>query len=137
MRLVPSQGPQQRQVPRPPRRSAVHRRQKNGSMVDRSRRELTDEDMQKVAGAYHAWREGKGYEDVPGFCKSASIEEIREHRYVLTPGRYVGVEDSEEEQEPFGEKMQRLTTELATLQTEGEQLDSTIRSRLKEILDAV
>ena len=110
---------------------------KMGSMVDRTRRELTDEDIQKVTGAYHAWREGKGYEDVPGFCKSASIEEIREHRYVLTPGRYVGVEDSEEEQEPFGEKMQRLTTELATLQTEGEQLDSTIRSRLKEILDAV
>ncbi|CDM65394.1 type I restriction-modification system methyltransferase subunit [Pyrinomonas methylaliphatogenes] len=64
-----------------------------GFMVDRTHRELTDEDIQKIADTYHAWRgekEAGEYRDVPGFCKSATLEEIRKHGYVLTPGRYIG-----------------------------------------------
>ena len=82
---------------------------KLGSMVDRTHRELTDEDIDKITATYHAWRlpaagsaqaggeEVAGsYEDIPGFCKSASLEEVRKHNHVLTPGRYVGVEAAEE-----------------------------------------
>ena len=68
---------------------------KMGTLVDRVHRELTDEDIAKIAGTYHAWRGDKGageYEDVPGFCKAATLEEIRSHGHVLTPGRYVGAE---------------------------------------------
>jgi type I restriction enzyme M protein len=84
-------------------------------MVDRTHRELTDEDIAKIAGTYHAWRGDKGageYEDVPGFCKSATLEEIRKHGHVLTPGRYVGAEEVEDDGEPFEEKMKRLTATL-------------------------
>ena len=85
---------------------------KLGTMIDRVHRELTDEDIQRLADTYHAWRGDKDckkkYKDVPGFCKSAKIEEIEQHGYVLTPGRYVGAEEVEEDDEPFGEKMQRL-----------------------------
>lgn len=83
-----------------------------GVLYDRVHRELTAEDIARIAEAYHAWRgdsgEGK-YEDVPGFCKSATTEEIRKNGYVLMPGRYVGAEAAEDDGEPFEEKMQRLT----------------------------
>ena len=68
---------------------------KLGTLVDRTHRELTDEDIARIAGTYHAWRGDKGageYADVPGFCKAATLDEIRKHGHVLTPGRYVGAE---------------------------------------------
>ena len=85
---------------------------KMGRMVDRTHRELTDEDIARIAGTYHAWRgekEAGKYEDVAGFCKSATLDEIRKHGHVLTPGRYVGAEAQEDDGEPFEEKMKRLT----------------------------
>lgn len=86
---------------------------KMGEMVDRRHRELTDEETQRIAATYHAWRgEGGEYEDIPGFCKSAALDDIRKHNHILTPGRYVGVEEEEEDGEPFDEKMKRLTGEL-------------------------
>jgi len=89
---------------------------KLGTMVDRVHRELTDADIAKIAGTYHAWRGDKDadeYADVPGFCKSASLDDIRKHGHVLTPGRYVGAGAAEEDDEPFDDKMRRL---VATLQ---------------------
>ena len=83
-----------------------------GTLVDRVHRELSDEDIAKIAGTYHAWRGDKGagkYEDVAGFCKAAKLDEIRKHGHVLTPGRYVGAEEVEDDGEPFEEKMKRLT----------------------------
>jgi type I restriction enzyme M protein len=104
-----------------------------GTMVDRTRKDLTPDDIAKVAGAYHAWRERDGYEDVPGFCRAASLDDIREHQYVLTPGRYVGAEDPEDEGEPFEEKMQRLATRLQEHQVEATRLDTVIRAELQRL----
>ena len=84
-------------------------------MVDRTHRELTDEDIICIAGTYHAWRTGEaddGYVDEPGFCKSASLDEVRRHGHVLTPGRYVGAEPQEDDGEPFEDKMKRLGVTL-------------------------
>ncbi|BAY52766.1 type I restriction system adenine methylase [Thermostichus vulcanus NIES-2134] len=109
---------------------------KLGRMVDRTHRELTDEDIRKIANTYHAWRgeqDAGKYEDIPGFCKSASLEEIRHHGYVLTPGRYVGAEVQEEDDEPFAEKMQRLVTKLREQQAEAARLDEAIWKNLKEL----
>ena len=80
---------------------------KLGRMVDRTHRELTDDDVARIADTYHAWREdepGRAYADIPGFCKSAGLEEVRKHGHVLTPGRYVGVEAPEDDGEPFERK---------------------------------
>ena len=107
---------------------------KMGTMIDRVHRELTDEDLEKIAGTYHAWRgdsEAGEYEDVPGFCKSASREEVEKHRFVLTPGRYVGAEEQEEDDEPFDEKMERLTAQLREQMEEGRRLDAAIEENLK------
>jgi len=109
---------------------------KLGTMVDRTHRELTEEDIRKIAGTYHAWRgdEGAGeYEDVPGFCKSATLEEIRKHGHVLTPGRYVGAPPQEDDGEPFDEKMQRLVKELREQQAEAARLDEAIARNLREL----
>ncbi|MCC7017901.1 MAG: SAM-dependent DNA methyltransferase, partial [Rhodospirillales bacterium] len=96
-----------------------------GALVSRVHRELTDEEIARIAGTYHAWRSvGAGsdpartYADVLGFCRSATLEEIREHGHVLTPGRYVGAEESEDDGEPFEEKLARLTAELEEQFTE-------------------
>ena len=98
---------------------------KQGRMVDRTHRELTDDDIARIAGAYHAWRDGAdAYEDLPGFCKSASLDEVRRHGHVLTPGRYVGAEPQPDDGEPFQEKMQRLVAELQAQQAEGARLDA-------------
>ena len=78
-------------------------------MVDRTRREFSDADIARIADTYHAWRLGEGYADVPGFCKSASLEEIRSHGHVLTPGRYVGAEAAEEDETPFSERFRTNT----------------------------
>ena len=96
-----------------------------GFMADRTHRELTDEDIQKIADTYHNWRgDGDGeYEDIPGFCKAASIDEIRKNGHVLTPGRYVGAAAKDDDGEPFEEKMDRLTKELSAQLAEGRRLE--------------
>lgn len=109
---------------------------KLGALVDRTHKDLSDEDLGRIAATYHAWRgeEGAGdYEDVPGFCRSASVEEIREHGYVLTPGRYVGAAAVEDDGEPFEEKMERLSAELQEQFIRSEQLEGTIRENLRRI----
>jgi len=107
---------------------------KLGSMVDRTHRELTDEDIARIAGTYHAWRGEKDageYEDIPGFCKSADLEEIRKHGHVLTPGRYVGAAAVEDDGEPFEEKMTRLVAQLREQQAEAAKLDAAIAANLE------
>jgi type I restriction enzyme M protein len=107
---------------------------KMGALVDRRHRELTDEEIQKIGSTYHAWRgEGGKYEDVKGFCKSATLEEIRKHGHILTPGRYVGAEDAEEDGEAFEEKMKRLTSDLIKQIQEGKKLDEEIKKNLESI----
>jgi type I restriction enzyme M protein len=109
---------------------------KLGPLVDRTHRELTDEDIARIADTYHAWRgekEAGEYADVPGFCKSATLEEVRKHGHVLTPGRYVGAEAQEDDDEPFDEKMKRLTATLRAQQVEAAKLDAAIAANLKEL----
>jgi len=137
---------------------------KLGHMADRTHRELTDADIARIAGAYHAWRgdaevnakaqgrknAGGGeteqslpgvsaslrpgvYSDIPGFCKAATIDDIRKHGYVLTPGRYVGAEAQEDDGEPFAEKMQRLTATLRAQQAEAAKLDAAIAANLRAL----
>ena len=104
-----------------------------GRMTDRTHRELTTEDLARIAGTYHAWRgeEGAGsYIDVPGFCKSADIEEVRRHGHVLTPGRYVGAAPQEDDGEPFEEKMTRLAAQWREQRVEGARLDAEIEANL-------
>ncbi|WP_245533714.1 N-6 DNA methylase [Calidithermus timidus] len=89
-----------------------------------------------IAGTYHAWRgekEAGEYQDVPGFCKSATLEEIRKHGHVLTPGRYVGAERQEDDDEPFEEKMKRLTATLAEQFAESARLEKEIWANLRSI----
>jgi type I restriction enzyme M protein len=109
---------------------------KMGTLVDRTHRELTDDDVAKIAGTYHAWRgdEGAGeYADVPGFCHAATIEEIRSHGHVLTPGRYVGAAAAAEDDEPFDAKMRRLVAQPREQQAEAAQLDTAIVKNLEEL----
>jgi len=102
-----------------------------GEMIERRHRELTEEDISKISETYHEWRNIDGeYEDIKGFCKSAKIEEIREHEYVLTPGRYVGIEDVEDDGIPFDEKMENMTAELAELFAKSRNLEDEIRKNL-------
>jgi type I restriction enzyme M protein len=106
-----------------------------GQMVTRTHRALTDEDIAIIADTYHAWRgedEAGAYEDVPGFARSATLDEIAEHHYVLTPGRYVGTIIEEGDGEPFEEKMTRLTADLAELFAENAELEERIRRNLEE-----
>ncbi|MCL6559048.1 MAG: SAM-dependent methyltransferase, partial [Firmicutes bacterium] len=106
---------------------------KLGVMIDRVHRELIEEDIRAIADTYHNWRgDGDGkYENVPGFCKAATLEEIRKHGYVLTPGRYVGVEETEDEDEPFEEKMARLVAELRQQKDQATELDQAIWRNLE------
>ena len=109
---------------------------KLGTMVDRVHRELTPDDIAKIAGTYHAWRGDKGagdYADVPGLCRAAKVEEVREHGFVLTPGRYVGAEAAEEDDEPFEERMRRLVAQLKEQQAEGKRLDREIEQNLTRL----
>ncbi len=109
---------------------------KMGRMVDRTHREFTDEDIRRIADTYHAWRgdpDAGEYRDIPGFCKSATLEEIRHHGYVLTPGRYVGAETIEDDGEPFQQKMTRLVAQLREQQAEAAKLDAAIARNLKEL----
>lgn len=107
---------------------------KMGVLVDRTRRELTDEEVQKIADTYHAWRgekEAGDYADVAGFCKSASMEDIRKHGHVLTPGRYVGAAEQEDDGEPFEEKMARLAAQWREQRAEAAKLDAAIEASLR------
>ncbi|MEQ9379890.1 MAG: class I SAM-dependent DNA methyltransferase [Pirellulales bacterium] len=109
---------------------------KLGYLIDRVHRDMTDEDVARIAGTYHAWRgdeEAGDYEDVPGFCKSSTLAEIESHGFVLTPGRYVGAEELEEDDEPFDEKMQRLVTTLNEQFDESARLESQIRENLRSL----
>ena len=109
---------------------------KMGVLVDRTRRELTDEEVQKIADTYHAWRgekDAEEYADVAGFCKSATMEEVRKHGHVLTPGRYVGTGDLVKDDESFEERMTRLTMELGEQLVESAGLQATMREQLKLI----
>ena len=109
---------------------------KLGSMVDRTHRELTDDHIARIADAYHAWRGGEGvgkYADVPGFCKSATLEEVRKHGHVLTPGRYVGAEPQHDDGEPFAEKMARLSAQWREQQAEARWLDAEIEANLAQL----
>ena len=103
-----------------------------GTMVDRTHRELTPDDIARIADTYHHWRgETDGYEDQPGFCRSVPLEEVRRHDHVLTPGRYVGVPPAEDDGELFADKMQRLVAELREQQTAGAKLDAVIAASIE------
>ena len=124
---------------------------KLGTLIDRVHRELTDSDLEKITATYHRWRgdplpasghplplrEGRGegvppkYQDVPGFCKSATTAEIAAHSHVLTPGRYVGAEEIEDDGDPFEEKMPRLVAELHAQFAESANLEKVIKANLK------
>lgn len=107
---------------------------KLGSMISRRLRELTEDDIQQIAGVFHEWRNHDGeYEDVPGFVKAASVDEIAKHDFVLTPGRYVGVEEAEEDDEPIEEKIERLTAELFAEFERGRELEDEVRRRLRAL----
>lgn len=109
---------------------------KMGALVDRTRRELSDAEIQKIADTYHAWRGEPGlpgYADIPGFCKSATLNDIRQHSHVLTPGRYVGAQEVGDDGEEFAEKMQKLTKKLGEQMERGAELDSVIRQKLEGI----
>ena len=103
----------------------------SGSMVDRTHKELTTDDIAEIASTYHHWRGGHDYEDKAGFCKSATLEEIKANDYVLTPGRYVGAATTEDDGIPFEEKMTELTQALYRQMEELEKLDAVIRKNLE------
>jgi type I restriction enzyme M protein len=106
---------------------------KLGTLVDRTRKEFSDDDIAKIAGTYHAWREDKDYEDAPGFSKAAKLEEIRGHNHVLTPGRYVGAADIEDDDVPFGERFASLRAKLEENFVEADALTATIRAKLARV----
>jgi len=126
---------------------------KLGSLIDRTHKELSDEEIEKIAGTYHAWRDvganpsvrpnpnevqtqksvSLEYQDIPGFCKSTTIDEIREHGYVLTPGRYVGAAEIEDDGIPFEEKMVELTAALFEQFDEADRLEAVIKKNLETL----
>jgi type I restriction enzyme M protein len=110
---------------------------KLGHMVDRTRKELSDADIKQITRAYHAWR-GEGaagvYEDLPGFCKAASLDEIKAHGYVLTPGRYVGAADVEDDDMPFTERFAALRSKLDMQLAESDALSAAISDRLLRLV---
>ena len=109
---------------------------KLGCLVDRTHRGLSDEEIAHIAKTYHAWRGEKDagkYEDVPGFCKSAAAKDIAGHGHVLTPGRYVGAEEIEDDDEPFEQKMKRLVADLEQQFVEGADLEREIAQRLEPL----
>lgn len=102
-----------------------------GVMVDRTHKTLTDEEIAKVASTYHAWKSGsEDYQDEKGFCRSSTIDEVAEQDYILTPGRYVGIPDEEDDGIPYEEKMKQLTSELSELFKESDSLKEEIKKNL-------
>ena len=107
---------------------------KIGSMINRRNKEFSDEDIAQITDTYHAWRNiGGRYEDKAGFCKAATLEEVRKNNYVLMPGRYVGTEAEADDGIPFDEKMNALTARLAEQFARGSELEKIIRENLKGI----
>lgn len=106
---------------------------KMGTLIDRVHRELDDADIEKIVSTYHNWRSAAKHEDVAGFCKSAAASEIAAHGHILTPGRFVGAEEVEEDGEPFEEKMPRLIAELRSQFAESDKLEKAIKSNLRSI----
>ena len=109
---------------------------KFGTLVDRTRKEFSDDDITKIASTYHAWRgepEAGTYAEVPGFCKAAKVEQIRGHNHVLTPGRYVGAADIEADDVPFSERFAALRTKLEGQFSEADRLTATILERLTRV----
>jgi type I restriction enzyme M protein len=107
---------------------------KMGTMVDRVHRELTENDLQLISSTYHSWRGEKGsktYIDIAGFCKSANTAEIASHKFALTPGRYVGAQEVEDDLESFEEKMPRLVAELTSQFAESNKLEKAIKLNLE------
>lgn len=110
---------------------------KLGHLVDRTRREFADADINTIANAYHAWRgepEAGAYDDVPGFCKAAKLDDIKGHNYVLTPGRYVGAEDAEEDDVPFSQRFAAFNEKLDEQFAEADKLKAIIRAKLAEVM---
>ena len=103
-----------------------------GTMVSRKLRELTEEDIKKIADTYKGFVDGT-LEDVKGFCAVSTTQDIAEQDYILTPGRYVGIEEQEDDGEPFEEKMTRLTSELYELFNKSHDLEEEIRKKLEAI----
>ena len=115
-----------------------------GYMLNRRNRTFADEDIAKIAGTYQQWQappltsppmgeNERGYQDIKGFCKSATLTDIEKHNFVLTPGRYVGIPDEEDDGVPFEEKMSELTQELGEQMREGQQLDEEIKRQLAKV----
>ena len=105
---------------------------KMGHMVDRKHRDFTDDDIKKIADTFESFQNGT-LEDVKGFCSVATIQDIAKQDYILTPGRYVGIEEQEDDGEPFEEKMSRLTSELADMFEKSHELEAEIRKKLGAI----
>ena len=101
-----------------------------GYMRDRVLRDFTADDISKVADTFHAWRTGESYEDVAGYCASVGFQQIEKHDFVLTPGRYVGAPDQEDDGEPFAEKMARLTEQLRDQFSKSDRLEAEIKQNL-------
>ncbi|MEG1086390.1 MAG: class I SAM-dependent DNA methyltransferase [Anaerovoracaceae bacterium] len=106
---------------------------KMGTMVTRKHRELSDEEIKEIYDTYHSWQKDENYEDKQGFCKSAELSEVRSHDYILTPGRYVGIEEVEDDGVSFDEKMTTLTTELSEMFIKSHELEDEIKARLGAI----
>jgi type I restriction enzyme M protein len=111
-----------------------------GHLVDRAERALTDEEIVRIGDTYHAWcgsrsaaAKGLSYQDVPGFCRSVSLDEIRTAGYALTPGRYVGAPTAEDDGEPVDEKISRFTTDLLTALDESARLDKVVREQVERL----
>tara|TARA_B100001113_G_C21016915_1_gene581792 strand:- start:593 stop:1072 length:480 start_codon:yes stop_codon:yes gene_type:complete len=105
-----------------------------GTMKNRVERILTDEDISKIAKTVHSWRNDQDYEDIAGFCYDAKYKEIEKNSFVLTPGRYVGAPEEEDDGEPFDEKMKRLTSLLKEQQEQGRELDRKINQSISRLI---
>jgi type I restriction enzyme M protein len=103
-------------------------------MIDRAHRMFSDDDISNIARVYHEWRQEAGkYVDIKGFCKSVTLEEIQKHKYVLTPGRYVGVAEGAKDDTPFKEQIRILGNELSAQLSKEQKLSDEIRKQLKKV----
>jgi type I restriction enzyme M protein len=104
-----------------------------GYMKDRVHRDFSEEDIQKISKTYHQWRKSENYEDVLGYSKSANLEEIAKNDFVLTPGRYVGIPEEEDDGIPFEDKMKDLTEKLSEQMEKEQELNGEIKNQLEKI----